>query len=131
VARRLEVTTHTIKKVFRKLDWKMRRHKHDTLEEREESSKKAERRYLEKIREIRDELFGTECEICGEEREVIHRKDGMRHSPYLTQSLKGLRSRDPSEWASVCKSCHLDVHALMRVKTFEWKSIKKFLREAS
>lgn len=61
--------------------------------------------------------------ICG--------KDGMRHSPYLILSLKGLRSIDPSEWAPVCKSCHLDVYSLMRVKTFEWTSIKKFLREAS
>lgn len=83
------------------------------------------------MNDLREELFGTECEICGEEREIIHRKDGMKHSPYLIQSLKGLRSVDPDEWAPVCKACHLDVHALMRVKTFEWYSIKKFLREAS
>ena len=131
VARKLSVTTYTLKKVFKKMDWKMRGQKHDTLEEREESNKEAEKRYLEKIRVIRDELFGTECEICGEEREIIHRKDGMKHSPYLLHSLKGLRSLVPSEWAPVCKSCHLDVHALMRVKTFEWNSIKKLLREAS
>jgi len=131
VGRSLDETAYTIKKVFRKMGWTPRRQALDTVEERKENLKESEKRYQSKIREVRVELFGTECEICGEEREIIHRKDGKRHSQYLTASLRGLRSIDSKDWAPVCKPCHLDVHALMRVKTFEWKSIRKFLREAS
>lgn len=131
VGRRVGKTTYALKKLFEKNEWKLRGAKSETEEEREERKKEAQKRHQKKVEELREELFGSECEICDGEREIIHRKDGMRHSPYLILSLKGLRSIDPSEWAPVCKSCHLDVHALMRVKTFEWTSIKKFLREAS
>jgi len=131
VGRRVGKTTYALKKLFEKMEWDLRQQTCDSIEERDERKREAQKRHQKKVEELRVELFGTECEICGEEREIIHRKDGMRHSPYLILSLKGLRSIDPSEWAPVCKSCHLDVHSLMRVKTFEWTSIKKFLREAS
>jgi len=131
VGRRIGKTTYALKKLFEKMDWKQRKQAFDSIEEKEERKRNAQRRHQEKVNELREKLFGIECEICGQEREIIHRKDGKRHSPYLIQSLKGLRRIDPHEWAPVCKSCHLDVHALMRVKTFEWEHIKRFLREAS
>jgi AraC-like DNA-binding protein len=131
VGSRISKTRYALLKLFEKMEWRLRGVKCESIEEREARKKEAQRRHQEKVNELRNELFGTECEICGDERELIHRKDGKRHSPYLIQSLKGLRSITPSDWAPVCKSCHLDVHALMRVKTFEWKAIKRFLREAS
>lgn len=131
VGRRIGKTRYALKKLFEKMEWRLRGSKCDSIEEREVRKRKAQLRHQGKVRGLRDEIFGTECEICGDEKEIIHRKDGKRHSIYLTNSLKGLRSIDPDEWAPICKPCHLDVHALMRVKTFEWESIKKFLREAS
>jgi len=131
VGRRISKTRYALLKLFEKMEWRLRGGNCDSIEEREERKRDAQRRHQEKVNELRKELFGTECEICGEGREIIHRKDGKKHSPYLTQSLRGLRNIDPTEWAPVCKSCHLDVHALMRVKTFEWESIRRLLREAS
>ncbi len=131
VGRRIGKTRYALKKLFEKMEWKLKGSTCDSIEEREARKRTAQQKHQEKVNELREELFGTECEICGEDREIIHRKDGQKHSPYLIQSLKGLRSIDANKWAPVCRSCHLDVHALMRVKTFEWESIKKFLREAS
>lgn len=131
VGRRIGKTSYALKKLFHKMEWTPRNKICNSIEEREERKRIAQERHREKVNELREEIFGDECEICGAEGKTIHRKDGKRHSQYFTQSLKGLRSINPDQWASVCKSCHLDVHALMRVKTFEWNSIKKFLREAS
>jgi AraC-like DNA-binding protein len=131
VGRRVGKTRYALLKLFEKMDWRLRGSKCDSIEEKEERKREAQRRHQVKVNELKDEIFGTECEICGEEREIIHRKDGKRHSIYLTNSLKGLRGVNPNEWAPVCKPCHLDVHALMRVKTFEWNRIKEFLRDAS
>jgi AraC-like DNA-binding protein len=131
VGRRIGKTRYALKKLFEKMEWKLRGSTCESIEEREKRKRAAQQKHQEKVRELKEEIFGTECEICGEERGIIHRKDGQRHSIYLTNSLKGLRSLNPDKWAPVCKPCHLDVHALMRVKTFEWNSIKKFLREAS
>jgi hypothetical protein len=131
VGRRIGKTRYALLKLFEKMEWKLRGSRCESKEERELRKREAQRRYQEKVNELRDEIFGMECEICSEGREIIHRKDGKEHSPYLTLSLKGLQDIDPEEWAPVCKSCHLDVHALMRVKTFEWEKIKRFLREAS
>ncbi|TFF86655.1 hypothetical protein EU519_01110 [Candidatus Thorarchaeota archaeon] len=131
VGRRSGKTTYALKKLFRRMEWSLRNTEAQSVEEREERKRQAQKRHHEKVRRLRDEIFGTECEICGVERDVVHRKDGKSHSPYLINSLRGLRSVEPNEWAPLCKACHLDVHALMRVKTFEWENIKRFLRNAS
>ncbi len=129
VGRRIGKTRYALKKLFEKMEWKLKGSTCDSIEEREARKRTAQQKHQEKVNELREELFGTECEICGEDREIIHRKDGQKHSPYLIQSLKGLRSIYASKWAPVCRSCHLDVHALMRVKTFEWESIKNSLEK--
>ncbi len=128
VCRRLDKTVYTINKVFRIMNWEKRAQAYPTEAEREIGKKAAWKRHHEKLVNLRDEIFDTDCAICGEPRQIIHKKDGENHSPYLLWSIQGLKSLNPDEWAAVCKGCHLNVHALMRVKTFEWNEIVSILK---
>ncbi|MHA2187395.1 MAG: hypothetical protein ACW99V_04075 [Candidatus Thorarchaeota archaeon] len=127
----LGATVYTIKKVFRIMDWNTRKTAYDTQEERHKAKKAAWLKHYQKLCELRNNIFSTECMICGEGREIIHRKDGKKHGPYVLWSIKGLQSLEPNDWAALCKACHLNVHALMRVKTFEWGEIETILRETA
>ena len=126
---RLGKTGYAINKVFTKMEWEKRKIAHETEEERKRSQKEASDRYIDSVKELREELFGSECEICGTGKNTIHRKDGKRHSSNLLWSKKGLESIDPKEWAALCKECHLVVHTLMRINIRDWKTIVPILKE--
>ncbi|MHA2378575.1 MAG: hypothetical protein ACXADO_04875 [Candidatus Thorarchaeota archaeon] len=131
VSKRLGTTVYATKKVFRIMDWSTRKTAYDTEEDRSEAKKAAWLKHYQKLCDLRDSIFDTKCVICGDGREIIHRKDGEKHGSYVLWSIKGLQSLNPSDWAALCKACHLNVHALMRVKTFEWDDIETILRETA
>jgi hypothetical protein len=128
VGRRLNLTRYTLTKAFKKQGWKTRKSKHDTEEERRAANKQAWTRHHEKVIGLRDELFGKDCVVCDGSKEIIHRKDGEKHGNRALWSLRSLRAINPKDWIALCKACHLNVHALMRVKVFEWEDILSILK---
>jgi hypothetical protein len=74
---------------------------------------------------MREKLFGTNCQICTEERKLaIHRKDGTEHNPDDLWKLKYLKTVNPDEYAAVCIPCHRGVHWRMRKYGQNWEQIK-------
>jgi hypothetical protein len=124
----LGLARYTLVKAFKKKGWKKRKIKYDTNDERQLAKKKAWIRHREKVIALRGHLFGEKCIICGDSKEIIHRRDGKKHGNRALWSLKALRAIDPGDWIALCKACHLNVHALMRVKIFEWKDILSVLK---
>ncbi len=55
------------------------------------------------VKDIRNELFGNSCELCGvtgiDKMLKIHRKDGKSHSNRLLWSKKYLQRLNPDDWA--------------------------------
>ena len=84
-----------------------------------------EDRVLKFGKELRDEIFGTECRLCGEPYEHVHRKDGTPHKSHILWSRKSLLTLNPDEWAALCVPCHRVTHSLMRAYDFEWNQIEK------
>ena len=128
IGRRLGLTRYTLLKSFKKKGWKTRKIEYDTENERQLAKKEAWIRHRKKVIALRDYLFGVKCIICGDSKEIIHRKDGKKHDNRPLWSLKALTTINPNDWVALCKACHLNVHALMRVKIFEWEDILSLLK---
>ena len=78
-----------------------------------------------KIIELREQLFGTKCHLCSEERKIaIHRKDGRPHHPDYLWRLRNLEKLDSEEWTALCIPCHRGVHWLMQDFNQNWKQIQ-------
>ena len=81
------------------------------------------------VKDIRNELFGNSCELCGvtgiDKMLKIHRKDGKSHSNRLLWSKKYLQRLNPDDWASLCQKCHRYVHWSMDELGLEWNDLKK------
>ncbi|MHA2223010.1 MAG: hypothetical protein ACXAAO_13260 [Candidatus Thorarchaeota archaeon] len=88
-----------------------------------------EKRKTKSAREIRDEMFGTECVSCGKPKEIVHRKDGTPHHRRVTWAKKSLKTLDPDDWVSLCEPCHRLTHSLMTSFSCEWKDIERILQE--
>ncbi|MBN2230734.1 MAG: hypothetical protein JW779_14190 [Candidatus Thorarchaeota archaeon] len=100
---------------------------YDSEQERLEAQRESHRKQREKTCELRDLIFGTECTICGEPREAIHKKDGTPHPQRTLWTRKSLRSLNASDWVALCKNCHTAAHALMKLGGAEWGTIEKML----
>ena len=84
-----------------------------------------EDRVLKYGTELRDEIFGTECRLCGKSYEHVHRKDGKSHKSHILWSRKSLLKLNPDEWVALCEPCHRVTHSLMRAYGFEWDFIEE------
>ena len=93
------------------------------------NEQKWEQRRTKSAREIRDEMFGTECVSCGKPKEIVHRKDGTPHHRRVTWAKKSLKTLDPDDWVSLCDPCHRLTHSLMTSFGCEWKDIERILQE--
>jgi transcriptional regulator with XRE-family HTH domain len=134
VAERLGVSRQTITRVFRDHEWQGRGHtKFESDEEREIANKEKAQLFRQKIHKLREKLFGTECTICGIDKEkkplAIHRKDGIDHDYDALWRLGYLETVNPDEWAALCIPCHRGVHWLMKFGKFEWDEIEGFSKE--
>ena len=85
------------------------------------------RRSKQKIDDLRKSLFGTNCQICGEDnkkrRLVIHRKDGKPHWNGLLRDECSLMALNPDEWAALCQKCHRYVHWTMDNLGLSWDDL--------
>ena len=114
IARKLGVSYFTIGKYLRELGVKIRKSGHKSDEERLKSRRENSQRHRDKVKALRDELFGTECRICGVSREkrkiAVHRKDCKEHDDKELWRLESLQKLNPEEWAAVCVMCHRGAH---------------------
>jgi AraC-like DNA-binding protein len=126
-AHRLGVSEWALRKIFREMGWTSRIRSFDTDEERELARREKSRSIYQRIIDLRDGLFGTNCEICGagkEERNLaIHRKDGSKHPSEELWRLRFLESMTPDDWARLCTACHRGVHWLMIMFKVGWDEI--------
>ncbi len=88
-----------------------------------------EDRVLNYGKELRDEIFGTECRLCGNPYEHIHKKDGVPHRSHVTWTRKSLLTLNPDDWAALCVSCHQLTHALMKVYGLDWDEIEEHIKD--
>ncbi len=88
-----------------------------------------EDRVLKYGKELRDEIFGTDCRLCGEPYEHVHRKDGKPHKSHILWSRKSLLKLNPDDWAALCEGCHRVTHMLMRTYGFDWNQIETKVKD--
>jgi len=140
VATELNLSKDTILRVFQEMDWESREPRRgvtmrtfETEEERIEARREHRRATYEKIKELREDLFRSECKLCvdSESRKTfIHRKDGSEHEDINLWSLRDLREIDPDEWQRLCTACHRGSHWTMDELGMEWNEIES-LRKSS
>ena len=133
VARRLGLASDSpIKRIFRERGWKPRVNRtprfFETEDERELAGREKKEAHNLRIQELRENLFGSECRICGITREeriiAIHRKDGSGHEEEALRRVRFLESVNPDEWAALCIPCHYGVHWMTEKMNVEWDDIE-------
>lgn len=137
IARRFGVGEATVSRLFQENEWVSRNERRgvqmrvfENEEERKEARREHRRVTQRRIRELRNSLFGSDCEICGldtkENKRVlcIHRKDGMEHRINALWRIKYLENLDREDWAPLCIPCHRGTHWLMENANKEWKNIE-------
>lgn len=140
IALKLGYTSDTpIRRIFTKNGWVVRRSVglgkkkriFTSEEERQEAVKETKKRTERRIIDTRNQLFGTQCRICGcskEERKIaIHKKDGENHDEHQLWRIRFLNSLDPNEWAALCVACHRGVHWMMKIFHQSWNEIESLL----
>lgn len=130
-------STSPIQRIFEENDWETRgrwgkgsaRTHYSTDEERKIASKERSEKRQQQLKEMREQLFGTECKICGtsnEERTIaIHRKDFTEHKQNKLWLKGELESVDTEEWVALCVACHRGVHWMHEQHGAEWKDIEQ------
>ncbi len=137
IARRFGVGEATVSRLFQENEWVSRNERRgvqmrvfENEEERKEARREHRRVTQRRIRELRNSLFGSDCEICGldtkENKRVlcIHRKDGMEHRINALWRIKYLENLDREDWAPLCIPCHRGTHWLMENANKEWKNLE-------
>jgi len=130
IAEKMGVSRRTVGNYLTELGVK-RRFKSDLERKQYRRIKSKER--LERIKQLRDDLFGTECRICGASREkrtiAIHSKDFKEHNSHALWSEPFLRKTNPEEWVALCVMCHRGVHWVHDDFEMNWKSVENHLEK--
>ncbi len=129
VARTMGEPLSRVWKFFKWMGWETRKTRYESEEELVAARRTQQDKRLREIEYLRDAIFGPECIVCGKEKQVIHRKDGVKHDSNLLWSKTGLKSLIPEEWAALCKPCHKIVHGLMRTSDLGWDDIYPIIKE--
>lgn len=115
VAKRLGVSKPIIRRVFRQNAWQVRQRGFDNDIDRKKAAKERRKRTQIRVQKLRKELFGEECNICGQKRKLaIHRKDGSYHHKDALWRIRYLKSINSNEWVALCIPCHRGVHWMMK-----------------
>jgi transcriptional regulator with XRE-family HTH domain len=131
LAERFRLSTKTIQRLFKDYNLEViGQRKYDTQEQRERARKENSQKHYRKIKEIREQLFGTKCKICGIEKErgkpfPVHRKDGTTHAEAALRRLEYLKNINPEEWVLLCVRCHRGVTWLLDTFGIEWDFISR------
>lgn len=137
VAKELNLSKDTVLRVFQEMDWESRAprrgvtmRKFESEEERVEAKREHRRATYERIKELREDIFGSKCEICSVDSEsrkhFIHKKDGSEHDDINLWSLRDLQKIDPNEWQRLCTACHRGSHWINDELGMEWDEIESF-----
>ncbi|MFX1367437.1 MAG: sigma factor-like helix-turn-helix DNA-binding protein [Promethearchaeota archaeon] len=140
-AKELNLSKDTVQRVFQEMDWESREprrgvtmRKFETEEERAGARREHRRLTYDRIKDTREELFGTNCGICGIDSEsrkhFIHKKDGSEHDDVNLWSLRDLEKINPEEWQRLCTSCHRGTHWMMEKLNMEWEEIETTRQES-
>jgi DNA-binding XRE family transcriptional regulator len=130
VAEELNASESSIRKIFREMGWPSKIRKFDTKAKRKAAKKESKRETARKTVALREKLFGINCKICGASKNkktlVIHRKDGSEHDKDILWKVRFLRTVNPEEWATLCRSCHPGIHWMMDTFNLKFEDIKEF-----
>jgi len=130
-------STSPIQRVFKENDWESRgrwnkgsaRTHYFSDEERKIASKERSDKRQQELKDMRKQLFGTECKICGvnnEEKTIaIHRIDFTEHRQNKLWIKNELNSIDPEKWVALCVACHRGVHWMHDQHGVEWNDIEQ------
>lgn len=134
-------STSPIQRIFEENGWESRgrwgkgsaRTHYSTDEERKIARKERSEKRQQQLKEMRNQLFGIECKICGtsnEERTIaIHRKDFTEHKLNKLWLKGELESVDTEEWVALCVACHRGIHWLKSKHGIEWENIENCLEK--
>ncbi len=129
VAERLGTTLYHVQRLIKAQGLETRyQKKHKSDVEREQARKDTARNFRQKVHNLRNELFGRECKICGTTKEErilsIHRKDCTEHDPDALWRLWFLQALDPNEWVPLCTLCHLGTHWVNDDLGMDWPTVE-------
>jgi hypothetical protein len=129
VASELGIHESRLRKVFKEMRWPTKIRQFKTKEERVLAKKEGAKKTSQRIKDLREEKFGTECRLCGETRKLaIHKKDGVEHERDILWRIKFLKSVNTDDWAALCIPCHRGVHWLMETKGYDWTDLENLVR---
>ncbi len=132
-----------VQRVFKEQGWKTRgrwgdgatygRRQFATEKERESAIKERGEHRQQELKELRENLFGTECRVCGVSKDektlAIHRKDFQGHEHNKFWKKCTLESLNPDNYAALCIQCHRGVHWMHKEHSTSWADIEKHLQE--
>jgi DNA-binding CsgD family transcriptional regulator len=114
VAKKLGVSYYTIANYLKELGVAQRRRGYRTDAERQQAKKDKGARHLERVKALRDTLFGSNCRICDVGRDkrkiAIHKKDCEEHDEQKLWRIGFLKKVNPDDWAALCIMCHRGAH---------------------
>jgi DNA-directed RNA polymerase specialized sigma subunit len=127
-----------IRRIFKENSWQVRlsigagtrKRSFKSEEERNLAKLESSERTHRKIVELREELFGTQCRVCGEERKLaIHRKDGAEHDENALWRISYLQSLDSVEWAALCIPCHRGTQWMLEKHGVQYDDLEQLAEE--
>ncbi|MFX1605946.1 MAG: hypothetical protein ACFFDD_08555 [Promethearchaeota archaeon] len=129
VVEELDIPESRLRKVFKEMEWASKIRKFETDEERALAKKESAKETSQRIKDLREEIFGTKCRLCGQERKLaIHKKDGTEHERDVLWRIKFLKSVNIDDWAALCIPCHRGVHWMMEELDYNWEDIESLAR---
>ncbi|MHA1588362.1 MAG: hypothetical protein ACTSV9_06260 [Candidatus Thorarchaeota archaeon] len=134
IAKQLDVSKRTIGRMIKNHGLEVRdNRKYQTEEQKKEARGKSAEQTREKVRKLREELWGENCLICKvsnkEKSYSLHKRDGTEHNPDDLWKLKYLKIVNPNEYSPLCVSCHRGTHYLMKNQNMQMDEIESRIPE--
>jgi len=134
IAKKLEISRRTAGKYLEELGVKSkRRSKYKSDAEKKCAKKEQARKRCSIVQELRDKLFGTECRVCGVDRDkrkiIIHNRNFVEHGINALWNLSFLKTLDPEEWSALCVMCHRGVHWANSQLGMDWQAVEDRVKQ--
>ncbi|MGY5853326.1 MAG: hypothetical protein RTU92_07175 [Candidatus Thorarchaeota archaeon] len=130
-----------IQRIFKENRWNVRgrwgqgcpRRSFSNDDERKQAKQERYELRKQRLKKLREDLFGNKCRICGVGRDekmlAIHRKDFQGHEQNLLWKAEILRTLNPNEYAALCVACHRGVHWMHTEHSISWAEIEQILAQ--
>lgn len=138
IAKELGVHKRTVDRYLKELGvesrWGRDKKKYKTSEERLKAKRKQSRKRLARVKKKRDEVFGTECRVCGIEKGegrkiAVHKKDCQPHNETELWTMGHLKAMNPDEWAALCVMCHRGIHWTHSDLGMDWQDVERYVSQ--